>query len=70
MVGMPGFEPGTSASRTLRANQTALHPEGKVSLPVARVGLRGRSARREELATLKVGLDTYGVLLLEITPAD
>ena len=25
---MPGFEPGTSASRTLRANQAALHPEG------------------------------------------
>ena len=26
LVGMPGFEPGTSASRTLRANQAALHP--------------------------------------------
>ena len=26
---MPGFEPGTSASRTLRANQAALHPEGE-----------------------------------------
>ena len=26
MVGVPGFEPGTSASRTLRANQAALHP--------------------------------------------
>ena len=25
-VGVPGFEPGTSASRTLRANQAALHP--------------------------------------------
>ena len=28
MVGAPGFEPGTSASRTLRANQAALHPAG------------------------------------------
>ena len=25
-VGVPGFEPGTSASRTLRVNQAALHP--------------------------------------------
>jgi hypothetical protein len=29
MVGVPGFEPGTSASRTLRANQAALHPVWK-----------------------------------------
>src|SRR6516165_6844848 len=28
MVGMAGFEPAASASRTLRANQTAPHPEG------------------------------------------
>ena len=26
LVGMAGFEPTTSASRTLRASQTALHP--------------------------------------------
>ena len=26
LVGLPGFEPGTSASRTQRANQTALQP--------------------------------------------
>src|SRR3954453_4279341 len=26
VVGAPGFEPGTSASRTLRANQAALRP--------------------------------------------
>src|SRR3974390_2671254 len=26
VVGLPGFEPGTSASRTQRANQTALQP--------------------------------------------
>src|SRR5579862_7142550 len=28
MVGVPGFEPGASASRTLRANQAAPHPVG------------------------------------------
>ena len=27
MVGVAGFEPATSASRTLRANLTALHPD-------------------------------------------
>jgi hypothetical protein len=27
LVGMGGFEPPASASRTLRANQAALHPE-------------------------------------------
>ena len=27
MVGVPGFEPGTSSSRTKRANRAALHPE-------------------------------------------
>jgi hypothetical protein len=27
MVGVSGFEPPTSASQTLRANQTALHPD-------------------------------------------
>ena len=32
MVGMPGFEPGASASRTLRANQTAPHPVRAVSV--------------------------------------
>ena len=26
-VGIPGFEPGTSNSRSWRANRTALHPE-------------------------------------------
>ncbi len=28
LVGVRGFEPPTSASQTLRANQTALHPAG------------------------------------------
>src|SRR3954470_24162104 len=28
VVGAPGFEPGTSASRTLRANQAAPRPAG------------------------------------------
>gem|GEM_PF-5612515 len=27
LVGVPGFEPGTSNSRSWRANRTALHPE-------------------------------------------
>ncbi len=27
MVGMAGFEPATSASRTLRSSQTEPHPE-------------------------------------------
>ena len=30
MVGARGFEPPTSASRTLRANQTALRPDGLI----------------------------------------
>ncbi len=27
LVGVPGFEPGTSCSQSRRANRTALHPE-------------------------------------------
>ncbi len=30
VVGMPGFEPGASASQRRRANQTAPHPGGRV----------------------------------------
>ncbi len=30
MVGARGFEPPTSASRTLRANQTALRPDSNI----------------------------------------
>ncbi len=30
LVGVAGFEPTTSSSRTTRANRTALHPEVKI----------------------------------------
>ena len=33
LVGLPGFEPGTSASRTQRANQAAPQPAGSQEFP-------------------------------------
>ncbi len=51
MVGARGFEPPTSASRTLRANRTALRPASIIiggfnlncKLGVIKVSLKGRS---------------------------
>ena len=42
VVGLPGFEPGTSASRTQRANQAALQPVvGVTRDPSTLLGSRG-----------------------------
>src|SRR6187455_760225 len=68
MVGMPGFEPGTSASRTLRANQAALHPEGDAMLAVDRFDLTSEELldgaaegpRVDRLDQLRVGVDALG----------
>ena len=43
LVGVPGFEPGTSASRTLRANQAALHPVERGILAVGRSSDRSQN---------------------------
>ena len=46
---MPGFEPGASASRTLRANQAAPHPVGRRSV-ASRVAVPQRCALRRARA--------------------
>ncbi len=49
VVGKAGFEPATSASRTLRANQAALLPGAGWSTPTAHivVSARGVGTRAE-----------------------
>ena len=57
-VGVPGFEPGASASRTLRANQAAPHPvePGKCSdCPRAASVEFGRAAYRLEHGRREIG---------------
>ena len=74
MVGMPGFEPGASASRTLRANQAALHPVrrgessprrfqpsvGTVAAARSRVDGAAQGARVDRLHELGVGVGPLG----------
>jgi hypothetical protein len=47
VVGERGFEPPTSASRTLRANQAALLPEASYDSDVATTVARGEEASEQ-----------------------
>ena len=73
MVGVTGFEPATSASRTQRSSQAEPHPDGvcdcmSMSLvPSSRVGTGSVAG---EALPPELGLDGYRVRAAGTNPAD
>jgi hypothetical protein len=55
IIGAPGFEPGTSCSRSRRANRAALRPANACSVPRAAMALAGRRGRSLPSRSLRAG---------------
>ena len=59
MVGMTGFEPAASSSRTKRASQAALHPDTKIIKIITEILVRDKSRYR---ISSTAEFNAYGLL--------